>query len=230
MVIVLRIIILIVIILISLSVYKLISWQLKKQLLEAERISKESKTEEERTNALRELKRKNIVKSIISYFVFILGLSILFITASIFIRKISFIKIKPIGSYELCERNGISYYGKHEYSIFCDNNGDPAFSIYKIFNKINKTKIETNSYEEFIGKLEELFMTKEIDKINFYGTCSADLGYKSLGYALNNSHLIEYHAKEDLEDRQIIHVKTINGILIEIEYLHDDMICTCSGA
>lgn len=154
---------------------------------------------------------------------------VLFITL-ILIRQISFVKIKPIGSYELCELNGISYYGKHNYSIFCDNNGDPAFSTYKIFNKVDKIKIETNSYNEFINKLEELFTTKEIEKINFYGTCLADLGYKSLGYALNNSHLIESHENEDLDDKKLIHVKTKNGIMIEIEYLHEDMICTCSGA
>ena len=42
-----------------------------------------------------------------------------------------------------------------------------------------------DKYEEFINKLEEMFMTSNIKKINFYGTCLSDPGYKSLGYAVN---------------------------------------------
>ena len=138
--------------------------------------------------------------------------------------------IKPIGSYELFKQNGITYYGKHDYSIFCENNGFPAFSTYKIFDKKNKTVFKTKSYEEFLNKLEEMFMTSNIKKINFYGTCLSDPGYKSLGYAINNSTLIEFHEIEELQNGQLIHIRTINGILINIEYLWDDMICTCKGA
>lgn len=67
---ILRLIILIV--LISLSVYKLVSWQLKKARHESERIINEYKTDEERTTALKELKRKNFGKAVISYFAFII--------------------------------------------------------------------------------------------------------------------------------------------------------------
>ncbi|MCR5763898.1 MAG: hypothetical protein K6G00_11010 [Treponema sp.] len=146
------------------------------------------------------------------------------------IRKISVSDIKPIGSYELFKQNGISYYGKHDYSIFCENNGLPAFSTYKIFDKKSKTVFETKSYEKFLNKLEDMFKNKDIKKINFYGTCLLDPGYKSLGYAINNSTLIESHEIEELPNGQIIHLKTINEILINIEYLWEDMICTCKGA
>lgn len=110
-----------------------------------------------------------------------------------------------------------------------ENNGFPAFSTYKIFDKRNKTVFKTKSYEEFLNKFEEMFMTSNIKKINFYGTCLSDQGYKSLGYAINNSTLIESHEIEELQNGQLIHIRTINGILINIEYLWDDMICTCKG-
>ena len=63
-----------------------------------------------------------------------------------------------------------------------------------------------------------MFMTSNIKKINFYGTCLSDSGYKSLGYAINNSTLIESHEIEELQNGQLIHIRTINGILINIEY------------
>ena len=53
--------------------------------------------------------------------------------------------------------------------------------------------------------------------------------YQSLGYALDNSQLIEYHEKENFDDKQLIHIKTVNEILIEIEFLWSDIICTCRG-
>lgn len=45
-----------------------------------------------------------------------------------------------------------------------ENNGFPAFSTYKIFDKRNKTVFKTKSYEEFLNKLEEMFMTSNIKK------------------------------------------------------------------
>ena len=50
-----------------------------------------------------------------------------------------------------------------------------------------------------------------------------------IGYALDNSQLIEYHEKENFDDKQLIHIKTVNEILIEIEFLWSDIICTCRG-
>ena len=211
-------------------VYKFISKELKKSLGNQQKIMEECKTEEERKEALRILKKKNIKKSIIFYFALLIGLPIICFLFLILLRTIPHAQIKPIGSYELFKSNGISYYGKHEYSIFCNNNGILALSTYKIFDKKNKTVFETNSYEKFLNKLESIFINTKIEKINFYGTCLSDPGYKSLGYALTNSKLIESHEIENVQDGQLIHIKTINGILIKIEYLWDDMICTCKEA
>ena len=214
----------------ALVIYKLISRELKKNSEIQKKIINECKSEEERNIALNKLKRKNIKKGIIIALAFYLGLPIICFPCLLVIRKLSVSNIKPIGSYELFKQNGITYYGKHDYSIFCENNGVPAFSTYKIFDKKNKTFFKTKSYEEFLNKLEEMFMNSNIKKINFYGTCLSDPGYKSLGYAINNSTLIESHEIEELQNGQLIHIRTINGILINIEYLWDDMICTCKGA
>ena len=74
-----------------------------------------------------------------------------------------------------------------------------------------------------------MFINKKIDKINFYGTCSSDPCYKSLRHALNNSKLVESYELEKLQEGQLIHIKTKNGNMIKIEYLWEDMICTCKG-
>ena len=214
----------------SFVIYKLVSRELKKNSEIQNKIINESKSEEEKNIALNKFKRKNIKKGIIIALAFYLGLPIICFPCLLVIRKLSVSNIKPIGSYKLFEQNGITYYGKHEYSIFCENNGFLTFSTYKIFDKKNKTVFETKSYEEFLNKLEEMFKTPNIKKINFYGTCLSDPGYKSLGYAINNSTLIESHEIEEIPDGQLIHIKTVNGILINIEYLWDDMICTCKGA
>ena len=216
--------------LLSFTVYKYISKELKKTSKTQQKIMKECKTEDERKEALRNLKRKNIKKSLIFYFALLIGLPVICFLLLILLRTIPHTQIKPIGSYELFNSNGISYYGKHDYSIFCYNNGSLAFSTYKIFDKKNKTVFETNSYEKFLSKLEDMFKNTKIEKINFYGTCLSDPGYKSLGYALKNSKLIDSHEVEEIKDGQLIHIKTVNGILIKIEYLWDDMICTCKGA
>ena len=224
------IVFLIIIICTALVIYKLISRELKKNSEIQKKIINECKSEEERNIALNNLKKNNKKKVIISSLVFYIGLPIICFPCLLLIRKSSISNIKPIGSYVLFEQNGITYYGKHEYSIFCENNGFLIFSTYKIFDKKNKSVFETKSYEEFLNKLEEMFSNHEIKKINFYGTCLSDPGYKSLGYAINNSNLIESHEIEELPNGQLIHIKTVNGILINIEYLWEDMICTCKGA
>ena len=145
------------------------------------------------------------------------------------VRMIPYSEIKPIGSYELFEDDGISYYGKHDYSIFCNNKGILALSSYKIFDKINGTIFETNSYERFFSKLEDMFKNPDLEKINFYGTCTVDSGYETLEYALRKSRLVESHEINKLQDGKVIQIKTTNGTLIKIEYLADDMICTCKG-
>ena len=164
--------------------------------------------------------------------IFIL-LSILFIV--VFLLFFVFFQVIPksdtysIGSYELFSENGISYYGTHDYSIFCSNDGFLQLSIYKIFDDKKKTVFETCSYDDFILKLEDMFQIDKIEKINLYGTCLLNSSYQSLGYALDNSQLIEYHEKENFDDKQLIHIKTVNEILIEIEFLWSDIICTCRG-
>lgn len=148
----------------------------------------------------------------------------------IFFRITHRSNIHPIGSYELFSENNISYYGSHDYSIFCNNEGFLQLSTYKIFDKNKKTVFETESYEKFILKLEDMFKNDKIEKINFYGTCLLNPGYQSLGYALNNSQLVEYHEIENFDDKQLIHIMTVNDVIIEIEYLWSDIICTCKGA
>lgn len=83
----LKIIIPIVLLLIFLSFYKLISWQLKKQLNEAEKIIKECKTEEERQKSLAMLKKKNIKRSLASYLLFMVCLSIILFFVLLIIAK-----------------------------------------------------------------------------------------------------------------------------------------------
>ena len=228
--IVIELILLAVIVLVGFAVYKLISREMKKSLEVQTKILNECKTEEERNAALILLKRKNIKKVIISSLCFFIGLPIVILLLMLLIRRIPHVEIKPLGSYELFSENGITYYGKHDYSIFCYNNGILAFSSYKIFNKKNKSVFETNSYENFMSKLEDMFKNQGVEKINFYGTCLSDPGFKSLGYALDNSHLVESHEIEKVSDAYLIHIKTVNGTAITIEYLWDDMICTCKGA
>lgn len=211
-------------------VYKWISIELKKSLKNQEKIINECKTEEERINSLKRLKKHNIRKAVLIYLSILIVLTMICFAFLFIVRIVPHSQIKPIGSYEIFKINGISYYGKHNYSIFCDNNGTLAFSTYKIFDKKNKTVFETNSYEKFLAELEAVFKNNNIEKINFYGTCLSDSGYKSLGYAINNSNLIESHNIEEFIEGQLIHIKTINGVLINIEYLWDDMICTCKGA
>ncbi|WP_296686424.1 hypothetical protein [Treponema sp. UBA3813] len=113
----------------------MISRELKKNSEIQKKIINECKSEEERNIALNKLKRKNIKKGIIIALAFYLGLPIICFPCLLVIRKLSVSNIKPIGSYELFKQNGITYYGKHDYSIFCENNGFPAFSTYKIFDK-----------------------------------------------------------------------------------------------
>lgn len=214
----------------ALVIYKLISRELKKNSEIQKKIINQCKSEEERNIALNNLKKNNKKKVIISSLIFYIGLPIICFLCLLLVRKCSVPNIKPIGSYVLFEQNGITYYGKHEYSIFCENNGFLTFSTYKIFDKKNKTVFETKSYEIFLNKLEEMFSDNDIKKINFYGTCLSDPGYKSLGYAINNSTLIQSCEIEELPNSQLIHIKTVNGILINIEYLWEDIICTCKGA
>lgn len=213
----------------SVVIYKLISRELKKNSAILQKIKNEYKSEEERNIALNNLKKRNTKKVIVISLVFYIGLPIICFLCILVTRKNSVSNIKPIGSYELFEQNGITYYGKHDYAIFCENNGFLTFSTYKIFDKKNKTVFETKSYEKFLNKLEDMFKNTNIKKINFYGTCLSDPGYKSLGYAINNSTLIQSHEIEKLQNGQLIHIKTVNGILINIEYLWEDMICTCKG-
>ncbi|MBP5451606.1 MAG: hypothetical protein J6Y16_05170 [Treponema sp.] len=214
---------------IYLVISKFVSRLLKKAKETEARILNESKTEEERIKALKDFKRKNGLRCIGFYIVYLIGLPLIFVPLMFFIRSIPHMNVKPIGSYELFSENGTSYYGDHDYSIFCYNKGLLAFSSYKIYNNREKTVFETNSYENFISKLKDMFENDKIQKINFYGTCTSDPGYKSLGYALNKSKLIKSHEIENLQDRQLIHIKTVDSTIIEIEYLSDDMICTCQG-
>lgn len=210
--------------------YKFISCELKKASERMARILAECKTEEEKLEAMKIVKRKNMMRILKFVLLFYLGIPILVFSIFFLFHKISGSNVRPIESYELFRENNVSYYGKHDYSIFCYNNGNIAFSTYKIFDKKEKTVFETKSYEEFLSKLENMFVNKKIDKINFYGTCISDPGYKSLGYALNNSNLVESHEVENLQEGQLIHIKTKNRYTIEIEYLWEDMICTCKGA
>ncbi len=225
-----ELILLAVIILVGFTVYKLISREMKKSLEVQTKILNECKTKEERNAALKLLKRKNIKKVIISSLCIFIVLPIVILLLMLLIRRIPHVEIKPLGSYELLAENGITYYGKHDYSIFCYNNGILAFSSYKIFDKENKSVFETNSYENFMSKLEDMFKNQGVEKINFYGTCLSDPGFNSLGYALDNSHLVESHEIKKVSDAYLIHIKTVNGTAITIEYLWDDMICTCEGA
>ena len=209
--------------------YKLFSRQIKKSSEIQKKIMDEYETEEEREKALKILKRKNVKKAIVIYLLFLIALPAIFFPFMLLVKMIPHSEIKPIGSYELFKDDGVSYYGKHDYSIFCNNNGMLALSSYKIFDKINGTVFETNSYEKFISKLENMFKNLDFEKINFYGSCTVDSGYKSLEYALDKSRLVESHEIKKIQDGELIQIKTKNGILIKIEYLVDDMICTCKG-
>lgn len=208
--------------------YKIVRNQIKKASERNKKILKEYEAEE-RTNALKIEKKKNTLRALFIYLIYLLGFPIICLIVLLFAKTFPHEKIRPLGSYLLFQENGISYYGNHDYSIFCYSNGFEQFSSYKIFEKKEKNVFETNSYEKFLTKLEDLFREKKIKKINFYGTCLADLGYRSLGYALKKSTLIKSHEIEDLEEKQLIHVETANGVKIEIEYLNEDMICTCRG-
>ena len=219
----------IVIVIVGFVTYKVCSRLIKKSSETQKKIMDEYKTEEDRENALKKLRRKNVKKAIVIYLVFLIGLPLIFFPFMLLLRMVPHSEIKPIGSYELFKEDGVSYYGKHDYSIFCQNNGIRAFSSYKIFNKKNETVFETNSYERFFSKLEEMFKNPDIEKINFYGTCTVDSGYQSLEYALDKSRLIESYEINKIQDDKLIQIKTINGILIKIEYLVDDRICTCKG-
>lgn len=100
----LRIIILVVLLLIFLSFYKIISWQLKKQLNEAEKIIKECKTEEECQKSLAMLKKKNIKRSLASYLLFMVCLSIILFFVLLIIAKAHAPKHVPHAGYDkACE-------------------------------------------------------------------------------------------------------------------------------
>ncbi len=172
--------------------------------------------------------RNIFIRILICIFAVVLSLSVLFLL-TFAVKKNPYSSIKPLGAYELFRLNDISYYGKHDYAIFCSNDGFVSLSLYKIFDKKSKSVFETNSYDKFFAKLEELFRDKGIQKINFYGTCSSDYGYQSLKYALRSSKSIESYEMENFNERQLVHIKTKNGVNIEIEYLLEDMICTCRG-
>ena len=64
-----------------------------------------------------------------------------------------------------------------------------------------------------------MFMTSNIKKINFYGTCLSDPGYKSLGYAINNSTLIESHEIEELQNGQLIHIQLLIILTIKAQQI-----------
>lgn len=209
--------------------YKFISCELKKASERMSGILVQCKTEEEKLKAMKSERRKNMKRCLKFVLFFYLGITILVFLFFFLFHKMSGSNIKPIGSYELFRENNVSYYGKYDYSIFCYNNGFFELSTYKIFDKKEETVFETQSYEEFISKLENMFINKKIDKINFYGTCTSDPGYKSLRHALNNSKLVESYELEKLQEGQLIHIKTKNGNTIKIEYLWEDMICTCKG-
>ena len=74
--------------LVGFAVYKFISKELKKSLESQQKILEECKTEEERKEALRNLKRKNIKKSIIFYFALLIGLPIICFLFLILLRAI----------------------------------------------------------------------------------------------------------------------------------------------
>lgn len=79
-----KIIIFFAIFIIAFFIYKFISFQLEKSTDESKRIIKECKTEEEQIKKLNTLKKINIKRAIICYFVFI----IVFIIVGIFLLLI----------------------------------------------------------------------------------------------------------------------------------------------
>ena len=215
---------------ISFAVYKLISMELEKARKDSEQILNECKTDEEKTNAITKLKRKNIQRAFGFYFFVIVILALLVFAFAVIRLQQNKSTFTPLGSYILFENNGQKYYGKHDYSIFCAADyPDGKHATYKIFSKKDKTVFETKSCDQFILELEKLFNDQQIDKINLYSVCGTNSSYYALGFALNNSNLIQKHEIERIEKNQIIHVITKNGVNIEIEFLVEDMLCICGS-
>lgn len=75
-------------ILITFIIYKLISHQLEKRKEESIRIINECKTENEKKDKLNALKRKNIKRSILHYFVFMIVLILICFLLLLIIRSI----------------------------------------------------------------------------------------------------------------------------------------------
>lgn len=74
-----KIIIFLFVFIIAFFVYKFISYQLRKTTEESRRIIEECKTEEERIKELNILKKKNIKRSILYYFLFMVVFIFLFL-------------------------------------------------------------------------------------------------------------------------------------------------------
>ena len=82
-----KLIIFFVIFIIAFFVNKVISYQLKKSTEESRRIIKECKTEEERVKELNILKKRNIKRSILYYFLFMVVCTFICFLMLLILRK-----------------------------------------------------------------------------------------------------------------------------------------------